>query len=160
MSAENTILKVQRFTEWLPPLHWIVFPVEFLPKAFIHWMPCPHSVKRRFSSLIFASSHPLPQTQLQQLPLTQTWKRSEAMPFSRSKTFRITRVKAKAKFGVKYLYGDEYEKIICSNWNQHESERGKIPFATKLLLTKKNSGRINFGLLKLNWPLGELILAC
>ena len=35
-----------------------------------------------------------------------------------------------------------------------------VPFATKFLLTKKKSGRINFGLLKLNWSLGELISAC
>ena len=56
--------KVRWFTEWPKPLHWIAFPVEFLTKGFIHLMPCPHSVTRRFSSLISASSHPLPQTPL------------------------------------------------------------------------------------------------
>ena len=35
-----------------------------------------------------------------------------------------------------------------------------LPFATKLLQTKTKSGRINFGWLKLNWFLRELILAC
>ena len=38
---------------------------QFLTKAFIHWMHCPHSLKRRLSSLISASSHPLPQTPFQ-----------------------------------------------------------------------------------------------
>ena len=31
----------------------------------IHWMPCPHSVTRRFSSLISVSSYPFPQTPFQ-----------------------------------------------------------------------------------------------
>ena len=54
------------------PLHWsaflvefLAFPEEFLTKALIHWMPCPHSLKGRFSSLMSASSHPLLQTLLQ-----------------------------------------------------------------------------------------------
>ena len=57
--------RVWRFIEWPWPLHWIAFRVEFLSKAFIHWMPCPHSVRRRFSSLISASSHPLPRNLFQ-----------------------------------------------------------------------------------------------
>ena len=55
-----SILRFRRFTEWGKPLHWIAFPVKFLTKACIHWMPCcvNHSEKH-FSSLITASSHPL-----------------------------------------------------------------------------------------------------
>ena len=62
---QKSILRVRRFTERPKPLHWIAFPVEFLTKAFIHWMPCRDSVKGRFSSVISASSHPLPETPFQ-----------------------------------------------------------------------------------------------
>ena len=66
MSAENfNFHSPGWFTEWRQPLHWIAFLVEFLTKAFIHWMPRPHSVK---TPLISASSHPLPQTPFQILP--------------------------------------------------------------------------------------------
>ena len=43
-------------------------PAEFLANAVIRLpIPSPHSVKRRFSSLLSASSHPLPQTPFQTL---------------------------------------------------------------------------------------------
>ena len=71
MSAENSIFRVRRFTEWPKPLHWIASPVEFLTKVSLHWIPCRDSVKRRFSSLISASSHPLPQTPFQRSGLTK-----------------------------------------------------------------------------------------
>ena len=64
---KNSNFRVRRFTEWPWPLHWIAFSVEFLTKAFIHWMPCPGSVKRRFSSLTSALLHPLPQTPFQSI---------------------------------------------------------------------------------------------
>ena len=64
-AQKNLISRIRRFTEWPQLLQWIAFPVKFLTKAFIHWMPCPHSVNRRFSSLISASWHPLPRTPFQ-----------------------------------------------------------------------------------------------
>ena len=60
-----SVFRVRQFIESPEPLQWFVSPVEFVTKAFIHWMPFPHSVKRRFSSLIYASSHPLSQTPFQ-----------------------------------------------------------------------------------------------
>ena len=44
----------------------IAFPVEFLANAFIHSMPGTDSMKRCFSSLIFASLQPLPKTPFQE----------------------------------------------------------------------------------------------
>ena len=41
-------------------------------------------------------------------------------------TFRITKAKAKVKFGVRYLCGPECEKIICDNQYQYESESKEL----------------------------------
>ena len=65
-------MSAEQFNFQSPAVHWMsptpslnCLSCKLLTKVFIHWMPCPHSVKRRFSSLISASSHPLPQTPLQ-----------------------------------------------------------------------------------------------
>ena len=36
-----SIFRVQRFSEWPEPLHWIAFPVEILTKPLIHWIASP-----------------------------------------------------------------------------------------------------------------------
>ena len=58
------MFRVQRFTEWPWPLHWNAFPLEFLIRPLHSLNGCPLSVKRRFSSLMLAWSHPLPQNLL------------------------------------------------------------------------------------------------
>ena len=60
-----SIFRVQRFTEWPRPLHWIAFPVQILTKPLIHWMPAPFSPKNPFFfSLRSVLSHPLPKNRL------------------------------------------------------------------------------------------------
>ena len=54
------------------------FPVEFLTKAFIHWMPCPHSVKRRFFKCCFPH-----------LPVVNKFLRFWPSDWNRSKLIKI-----------------------------------------------------------------------
>ena len=66
MSTAKFNFRVRRFTEWPWPLHSIACPVELLTKAFSFTEPlAPTQWKRRFSSLISASSQLLPQTPFQ-----------------------------------------------------------------------------------------------
>ena len=58
--SNSSIFRVQRFSEWPEPLHWIAFPVEILTKPLIHWIASPLFTENPFSSLKSASSHPLP----------------------------------------------------------------------------------------------------
>ena len=70
-AQKSSVFRVWRFIGGPWPLYWIALPEEFLTKAFIHSMPWPRSLKRRFSSLISASSHPLPRTPFQEIYPTQ-----------------------------------------------------------------------------------------
>ena len=59
-----SVFRVQRFSEWPEPLHWIAFPVEILTKPLIHWIASTLFTEKPLFSLKSASSHPLPKNRL------------------------------------------------------------------------------------------------